>query len=140
MSTTDLAPVNTKPLSDATWANHHNQVGNGDLQSWTVAHDLAVQLWQADSNTLTWPQARELVSAASNGNPISITWDTRMGDTSRGERIETTTAMAVVDYLVVMPGNSDRVRLRYWGFGHYVYLSQITGMEVPQLEVSYRDA
>lgn len=132
--TTDTKPVSDRAYSNATWENQGHQVVAGQLRSWTESHDLAVQLWKSPDNTLTWPQARALVSAASNGLPLILTWETPFGD----NEVEVHTTAVVVDRLSVWPGRSDRVRVKYWGFAHDVYLSRVTDVLVPSQTTTYR--
>jgi len=78
-----------------------------------------------------------LVSAANNGLPIVLTWDTHLGE----DRVERGTVTVVVTRLVppspVHPTNSGYVRVRYSGSEHDVWLSQVRRARRPEVETTY---
>jgi hypothetical protein len=93
---------------------------------WDGLHDLAGEI--ADRwGHLPFEQWRDLVDLTASGTPLILTWThlTR-------EHVETVRATVVVDYL-----GTQYVRVRYCGFGHPVYLDQITSVEVPETELTF---
>jgi len=142
MATT--APDARRPLTATTWADlPHGLLASQQRLGWEAEADLAHQL--AEVTHLTGEQARDLVSLAAAGLPLILTWRTRLND-ERGRpgcgRVETTRATVLVTQVQPpLPHTSypGEVRVRYTGFGHGVYLSQIVDVQVPQTERTYSD-
>jgi hypothetical protein len=87
---------------------------------WDGLHDLAGEIAERWEH-LPFEQWRDLVDLTASGTPLTLTWLQR-----HPEFNETITATVVVDYL-----GTQFAHVRYCGFGHPVYLQQLTKVEVP---------
>lgn len=127
--------TNRKPLTLIKW-DTVKQISRKDGLGWPEQSDLAHEL--AGRTHLTVDQARVLVSAAENGLPVDLTWKASLSEGAT----ETKTTAVIVDSLeaphpVHMDSVPGMVRLRYWGFSHYVYLPNILDAKAPEVAYSY---
>lgn len=125
----------TRKYSDATWAAVRT-VSRGAGHSWTELHDLEVEL-AGMAEHLADGQPSVLISAAQNGCPVTLTWDTYLGEEAGTER---RTSTVIVESVTVWPATPDqnRVRISYWGgFNHDVLLSKVVDAVVPDSTVKY---
>lgn len=121
---TATAPAARKPLTTTTWATLTAEGAylSADYAQahglyWTHLADLGAQLAADHAPHLTERAARVLVDLCVSGVPISLTWAAPLFPE---EGTEVTTAAVIVEYV-----STRAVRVRYCGFGHWVYLSQI---------------
>lgn len=109
---------------------------------WEAECDLAYEL--AERTTLTVPQARVLMESVRSSLPVELTWETKIGSRYEGYTIETTTTQVIVEYVFAPwnvrfnPSNPGTVRIRYSGFGHDVYTTQIVDAKSPKAVRTYR--
>ena len=83
------------------------------------------------SGALDKAQWRTILAAIDSSLPVIITVRRKPGH-DVPPAVERITAM--VDYASVHGGGSDRLRVRYWGFGHYLWLGEIISVETPSVE------
>jgi hypothetical protein len=126
-----------KPFTNVTWDSLSSGLHAGSDLGWMAQTDLAHEL-AAKSVWVTLEQALTLVELTAAGLPIRLTWKTRVSG-----RLEKTTATVLVSYLHAptrdgesMPGY---MHIRYTGFGHTVYLSQVVDIQVPETERTFED-
>lgn len=75
-----------------------------------------------------------LLYAIDRGMPVVLVTRERIG-----ERVVRRKTTVIVEYAVMYGGDSvqrsaNRIRVRYWGFGHYVWLGEIVSVDTPHVE------
>lgn len=101
---------------------------------WMGQHDLSVELWRTVKHW-DFESAASAVEAAASHLPVLITWTNPFMD-----KVEVHTGYAVIDFVVMNPSSDPRLRLRYSGFDHYVYASQVRTIEQVGVSTSYEPA
>lgn len=131
-------------LTGETWAEHHQGVSPERPISWPVESDLAQQLWKMNGHDhLRYQEWRLLLSAASSGLPVVVTWDTPVN--LDRPVIDRTTRTMVVRYLTApsldRPAELPvRVRAAYSGFCHDIRATDIRKVApVPTPHAEYID-
>jgi len=134
----------TKMLTDVTWAKADHMLRRNTLLekgwSWPEEVDLARHL--AADLPIPEAQARLLASAATSGNPVVLTWDTVLRNRYEPDVTERTTTTVTVQYVTHWPAEPEkqqpaRVRIRYWGFEHDIYSTQIVDVRTPDTEQTF---
>lgn len=138
-----------KPLTDKTWADfrslgllprkHHDSCYSFRL-GWEVECDLGYEL--AGMSHLSVEQARLLVELCAGGLPVVLSWEHRIGNRYEGWRVERRSTTVIVEGInapAADPKHRDAapgmVRVKYCGFGHPIYLNEIT--DVRNVESTY---
>lgn len=129
------APATTDSFTDITWNGIGNTYGRAVHDApqigWMGQHDLAVQLWRAAPH-FDYETAASAVEAAGSHLPVRIVWTNPfMG------QVEVHDGYAVIEYVAMWPISNPRLRLRYSGFCHYVYASQVRTIEQVGVSTSY---
>lgn len=136
-----------KPLTNATWENY--PVFNRDSKSsrkgleqhgiyWDEQSDLEFQFSELGYDR---ELVRSIMYGARTSNPVRITWDRKLSDEFRAD-VQRTTAYVIIEY-ILRPygerkyGNQDRMRIRYCGFGHDLYLADLVSAEVPNAQLEF---
>jgi len=78
------------------------------------------------SGSLDKQQWRTIFAAIRSGLPVIIT---RTVENGRTEKVT-----AIITYASVHTPSSSRIRVSYWGFGHYIHVSKIQSVETPSVE------
>lgn len=120
-------------LTETTWASQNWQYSPGTRLGWEQLHDLACDLAELVPH-LTADRWRTLLDISNAGLPVVMTWDLRLSADHYAQPVERTRVTVMVDRLVVPPpgppaGSVGRVRVRYCGFGHDVYLDKVRDIE-----------
>lgn len=130
------APSTTDSFTDITWDMLGGTYGRDTKVSvgWMGQHDLSVQLWNSVAH-FDYETAASAVEAAGSHLPVRIVWTNLfMGQT------EVHDGYAIIEYVTVNPASDPRLRLRYSGFCHYVYASQVRTIEQVGVSTSYEPA
>lgn len=85
---------------------------------------------------LTETQYRTLQAAIGGGLPVVLTIR------EPGERPAARRVTAIVEYATIFPrtaddstaGSGNLIRVRYWGFGHDVWIQDIVDLDTPEVE------
>lgn len=96
---------------------------------WKVEHDWSVALEARDSR-LDAKTYETLISAIRMGLPVILTRRGSLG-------VETSTVVVTAMHVHESSPSASRIRVRYWGFGHEVWLGEIVSITTP--EVTYHD-
>ncbi|APU93143.1 hypothetical protein SEA_ROSMARINUS_39 [Mycobacterium Phage Rosmarinus] len=107
------------------------EVARGYMAEADDARELA-----AFDDRLTEAQYRTLQAAIGSGLPVVLTIR------EPGERPAARKVTAIVEYATIFPRNADDptagsgnlIRVRYWGFGHNVWLQDIIDLDTPEVE------
>lgn len=135
-----------KPLTTTTWADFPNGVYGarslaGRHIGWAAQADLGYAL--ADRTHLSVEQARWLVEYCVAELPVVLTWETWIGNRYEGWRVQRQTTTVIIES-VTEPGHNPETypgeaRLRYCGFGHPIYLSEILAIRGVEKTVEFVD-
>jgi len=132
-------PNASTPFTDVTWESlglHYGRDQHGNRPvNWMAQHDLSVALWRTVSHW-DFESAASAVEAAGSHLPVLITWTNRFGDS----QVEVLTGYAIVEWVAMSPQADPRLRLRYSGFCHDVYASQVRTIEQVGVTASYEPA
>lgn len=133
------APATPNAFTDHTWKTVGMQYGRGqrsDLAQigWMGQHDLSVELWRAVKHW-DFESAASAVEAAGSHLPVLITWTNAFGG-----QVEVHTGYAVIEYVSMSWSADPPLRLRYSGFEHYVYASQVRVIEQVGMTMTYEPA
>lgn len=123
-----------KPLTNTTWESVNNRVMKSSVLHWDQQCDLGYELAEMTSY-LDVPQSRLLVDYTCSGFPLILTWTTR----ARGAKVQTTKANVIVEWIDAPAGETmpGKVRVRYPGFAHYVYIPAIVSVEQFNTEYTF---
>ena len=131
------------PLTETTWSTlagtglrpgvEIEDAGRVRPLYWSDLADLADEMSANTDGRLDAKSARVLVDFCHSGLPVQLTFQRRSGDW-----IETMKVAAIVEYVFVTghPA-SDRIQVRYSGFGHSVHLSQIVSAASFENELTF---
>jgi hypothetical protein len=130
------APATTDSFTDITWDMLGGTYGRDTKVSvgWMGQHDLSVQLWKAVPH-FDYETAASAVEAAGSHLPVRIVWTNPFNG-----QVEVHDGYAVIEYVAMNPTTNPRLRLRYSGFCHYVYASQVRSIEQVGVSMSYEPA
>ena len=104
----------------------------GTVNGVEVSDDYMVEATAAEeaatlSEALDKQQWRTIFAAIRNGLPVVIT--RRVNGSALDEKLT-----VIIEYANVHTANSSKIRVRYWGFGHYVWASEIVAVDTPNVE------
>jgi len=132
------APAHAGHFTSHSWRSIGHQFGRAihDQPSigWMGQHDLSVELWRVVKHW-DFESAASAVEAAASHLPVLITWTNPFMD-----KVEVHTGYAIVEYVAMSPASDPRLRLRYSGFCHYVYASQVRTIEQVGVTATYESA
>lgn len=128
--TSTATPRQARP-ADARWADlagtglHPNATIERDGRErplyWSDTAALAAELVEMTGGRMDVQSARVLADFCHSGLPVQLTFQRKVGDW-----IETMKVAAIVQYAFVTGHpSSDRIQVRYSGFGHSVHLTDI---------------
>jgi hypothetical protein len=135
-----LTPNTQNAFTETTWETVGHTYGrdHGDHAGhigWAAEHDLSVPLFNTVEHW-DYESAASSVEAAGSGLPVRIVWTEKFG-----AQVEVHDGYAIIDYVVYSAKPAlVRLRLRYLGFSHYVYASQVRTVEQVGVSVSYEPA
>jgi hypothetical protein len=133
---TDQTPAPWNRFTDTTWASIGWTVDqNTQPAYWENLHDLEYEM--ADLTGLDVESCQALITAAKSNLPVEITWEQ-----AGGRHAERHTGVAMVDSITLMsapPRTADRVRVRYVGFSHYVYVPSIRSARLAGMQLQFVD-
>lgn len=131
-----------KPFTTTTWADLEGtglvpdcrqRPGWGWSTQVDLAHELIEKLPHLDGGT-----ARVLIDAVTAQLPVTLTWTTREAS---DDTIRTTTATVIVTQIIPphepAKGTPGHLRVRYWGFGHDVHLTDVVEADAPKTDYSW---
>jgi len=135
------APTAPNAFTDVTWESLGHQYGraihDAPLVSWMAQHDLSVELWRVVKHW-DYESAASAVEAAGSHLPVLITWTARSPHAA--DQVEVHTGYAIIEYVAMSPSSDPRLRLRYSGFAHYVYASQVRSIEQVGVTLTFEPA
>lgn len=137
------APTAPNAFTDVTWESLGMQYGR-DLHrdqndiGWMGQHDLSVELWRVVKHW-DYESAASAVEAAGSHLPVLITWAARSPHAV--DQVEVHTGYAIIEYVSASTDDAlVRLRLRYSGFAHYVYASQVRSIEQVGVTLTFEPA
>jgi hypothetical protein len=133
------APASTDAFTDVTWKSlgllYGRDLRSGRTASWMVQHDLSVELWRAVEHW-DFETAASAVEAAGSHLPVLITWTAPGNNKQR----EVHTGYVIIEHVSMSPCADPRLRLRYSGFSHSVYASQVRVIEQVGVTLTFEAA
>lgn len=138
MSETSAQPTGRKPLTSVTWHAIANKLFTGENYRWDALADLEHELAPRVPH-LNYEEVRILVDFTRSGLPVVLTWEMACGD----NRIGTSHATVLISELHV-PSVTDpraipgRIRVRYCGFEHGIYLPNVVRVERTPTSITFR--
>lgn len=101
-----------------------------DYPGWEDEHKLSLELEKLD-NRLKRADWGLLISAIRTGNPVVLTRNRGPVNYDGPDYYDTNTV--IVKYMSLgESGNSNRIRVHYWGFSHDTYISEIHSIATPE--------
>jgi len=99
-----------------------SDLSGGDFMVEAAAAEEAATL----SEALDKQQWRTIFAAVESGLPVIVARKTKDGYVEK--------VTAIIEYATVHDANSSKIRVRYWGFGHYIWASEILWVETPDVK------
>jgi len=127
-----------KRLSEITWESVGWVVDNSTHTSdWIGMHDLEFEM--SDLTGIDVKTCEALITAAKRTLPVEISWEN-----AGGTRVERQHGIAMVDSVILLahrhgPGYADRIRVRYLGSAHDVYLNTLRSAKLVGMSLTFPD-